>query len=404
MALSLCNSILEQMKKDKYSETSIIFYSSVYKALKDYLSDRNLTEYSDNIRDKFLLDVYTIRISDFRYLSKHKQKRIRAMLLISIYENTNKIPVVLNYKDNKRQEMQSEFILILNKYIIWMEKEDLAPATRYQRKKRSELFLEYLTSKGIYSLNGINAEILYEFVRSFEGFSNRTTCLYILILNDFLKHFFLDGYISKDFSCLISTPMKRDERLPSIWKQDEIKAYIEAIDRSTTIGKRDYALSLLAIRLGLRGSDIRNLKLGDFDWMNHCININQIKTTEPLSLPLTDEIGWAIIDYIKNARPNTELKNLFVKATPPFTPYEKYGFQSMIDKYCHAAGINLKDRKKGLHSFRHSLATLLMNNQIPVQVIRSVLGHKCHDSVNEYLKVNTELLRECSLALEVIYG
>jgi integrase len=310
----------------------------------------------------------------------------------------------LSDKDNKKQEMQSEFISILNKYIIWMEKEDLAPATKYQRKKRNELFLEFLASKGIYSLNSINTETLYEFVLRFEEYSNRTTCLYILILNNFLKYLFLEGHISKDFSCVISTPMKRDERIPSVWKQDEIKAYLGAIDRATVIGKRDYALSLLAIRLGLRGSDIRNLKLGDFDWMNHCININQIKTKEPLSLPLTDEIGWAIIDYIKNARPDTELKNLFVRATPPFTPYDKYGFQSMIDKYCHVAGINMKDRKQGLHSFRHSLVSLLMNNQIPVQVIRSVLGHKSRDSVNEYLKVNTELLRECSLALEVIYG
>lgn len=179
---------------------------------------------------------------------------------------------------------------------------------------------------------------------------------------------------------------------------------MSAIDRATPIGKRDYAVSLLAIRLGLRGCDIRELKLKDFDWKSNSINICQKKTQEPLSLPLMGEIGWAVIDYIKNARPETEYKNLFVRMTPPFTPYGSYNFQTLIDKYCHAAGIDCENRKQGLHSFRHSLATQLMNDQIPVQMIRSVLGHKNMQSVKEYLKVNIDQLRECALSPEVTYG
>ncbi|HWT74272.1 MAG TPA: tyrosine-type recombinase/integrase [Mobilitalea sp.] len=125
------------------------------------------------------------------------------------------------------------------------------------------------------------------------------------------------------------------------------------MDRATKIGKRDFALSLIAIRLGLRGSDIRNLQLSDIDWEKHVISICQIKTKEIQVLPLPDDVGWAIIDYIQNARPNTDYKNLFVRMTPPFSPYSNYGFQSMIDKYCYAAGINHENMKSGLHSFRN---------------------------------------------------
>lgn len=76
----------------------------------------------------------------------------------------------------------------------------------------------------------------------------------------------------------------------------------------------------------------------------------------------------------------------------------------MIDKYCYAAGVNRENMKSGLHSFRHSLATQLMTDQVPVQIIRSVLGHKSSQTVSEYLKVNISLLQECALSPEVIYG
>ena len=404
MAIKTCNSILEQMKKDGYSETSIEFYDSVYTAFHKYLFDNNCSKYTDDVRDSFLIDVYGIRIYDFHYLPKHKKKCIRAVELICIYSATKKIPVIISYAQNTKKEIPNMFRKAHDGYTVWLENEGLAPATRNQRKTRSRLFLEFLASEGIENLNAVSAEHLYSFTRKFDGFANRTINLYILILNDFLRYLYLNEFIRQDLSHLISTVMKRDERLPSIWKQEEIRAYLEAIDRSTSIGKRDYAVSILAIQLGLRGSDIRELQLKDLDWSNNSINFCQRKTKEPLSLPLMENIGWAVIDYIKNARPDTECKNLFVRMTPPFTPYDSYSFQSMIDKYCHAAGINGENRKQGLHSFRHSLATQLMNDQVPVQMIRSVLGHKSMQSVKEYLKVNVDKLRECSLSPEVTYG
>lgn len=404
MAIKTCKSILEQMNKDGYSELSIQFYDSVYKALYKYLFDNNCNQYTEDIQDSYLIDVYGIRINDFRYLSKHKRKCIRAMELICIYSATKKIPVLLSYAQETKKETPDMFQKAHDGYTVWLENEGLAPATRNQRKMRSRLFLEFLASQSIENIDAVSAEHLYSFTRSLDGFANRTINLYILILNDFLRYLYLNKFIRQDLSCLISTVMKRDERLPSIWKQEEIGAYLGAIDRATPIGKRDYAVSILAIRLGLRGSDIRELQFKDFDWNNNSINLCQKKTKEPLSLPLMEDIGWAVIDYIKNARPDTECKNLFVRMTPPFTPYDSYNFQSMIDKYCHAAGINGENRKQGLHSFRHSLATQLMNDQIPVQMIRSVLGHKSMQSVKEYLKVNVDKLRECALSPEVTYG
>lgn len=404
IAIKTCQLILEQMKKDNYSEKSIYFYDSVYREFGKYLLNRNCNKYTENIRDNFLSDIYGIRVCDCNHLPKHRQKCIRAVELITLYAATAKIPILMPYYKNTEIEISEAYLIAFERYVDWLENEDLAPATVTQRKRRGRIFLEFLTVKGINEFNAIEPGLLYEFIHRFEGYSNRTTNLYILILNDFLKFLYLQGIMCKDLSSTISTIMRRDERLPSIWKQEEIQAYLNAIDRATPIGKRDYAVSILAIRLGLRGCDIRELKLKDFDWKNNSINICQKKTLEPLSLPIMEDIGWAVIDYIKNARPETEYKNLFVRMTPPFTPYSSYNFQSLIDKYCHAAGINCENRKQGLHSFRHSLVVQLMNDQVPVQMIRSVLGHKNTQSVKEYLKVNINQLRECALSPEVIYG
>ena len=401
--IKTCDLILEEMRQKEFSEQSIYFYSRVYQMLKAYLTENKFDDFLDKIRDDFLLDIYGVRIEDFRHLSKHKQKRIRAVMLIEKYDATSKIPVLMQYKRSSKS-IPAAFLYNLGKYEKWLEEEGLAIATRKQRKARSELFLEYLVSLEIYDINTISVDLLHDFVQRFSGYSNRTTNLYILILNDFLKFLYLTGSLSKDLSTYISTTMKRDEKISFGWNRDELKAYLDAIDRATKIGKRDFALSLIAIRLGLRGSDIRNLKLGDIDWEKHVISICQIKTKQIQVLPLPDDVGWAIIDYIQNARPNTDYKNLFVRMTPPFSPYSNYGFQSMIDKYCYAAGVNRENMKLGLHSFRHSLATQLMTNQVPVQIIRSVLGHKSSQTVSEYLKVNITLLQACALSPEVIYG
>lgn len=403
MVIKTCALILEEMVQKKFSEHSIYFYSHVYQTLMAYLTENKFDDFSDKIRDDFLLDIYGIRIEDFSHLSKHKQKRIRAVVLIEKFSTTGNVPVLLQYKTSSKS-IPDAYLCVLQKYEKWLEEEGLAIATRKQRKARSELFLEYLASLEIYDINTISVNLLHDFVQRFAGYSNRTTNLYILILNDFLRFLYLSGNLSSDLTDCISTIMKRNEKISSVWNQDDLKAYLDSIDRATKIGKRDFALSLIAIRLGLRGSDIRNLKLSDIDWEKHVISICQIKTKEIQVLPLTDDVGWAIIDYIQNARPDTDYKNLFVRMTPPFSPYSNYGFQSMIDKYCYAAGIDHENMKSGLHSFRHSLASQLMTDQIPVQIIRSVLGHKNPQTVREYLKVNISLLKECALSPEVIYG
>ena len=110
--------------------------------------------------------------------------------------------------------------------------------------------------------------------------------------------------------------------LASVWDQELIVRLLAAVDRSSAKGKRDYAILLLAGRLGLRASDIRTLTLDQLQWEASALEVTQSKTGMPLSLPLTNEVGEALIDYLKSGRPPTTHREVFLKVTPPFEPFK----------------------------------------------------------------------------------
>ena len=110
----------------------------------------------------------------------------------------------------------------------------------------------------------------------------------------------------------------RNAFIPSSWKKADVLKLLKAVDRGNPSGKRDYAILLLVVRLGLRSSDIRNLMLSSLDWNRKKITIIQTKTKQTLELPILDDIGWALIDYLKNGRPRTKAATVFVNHKAPY--------------------------------------------------------------------------------------
>lgn len=119
-------------------------------------------------------------------------------------------------------------------------------------------------------------------------------------------------------------------------------------------------------------------------------------------MPLPDVVGWAIIDYIKNGRPNYyESNTVFIKHTPPFDPFaDDNHLSSIIKKYMNKAGIKItKNHKVGFHSLRHSAASLMLESGTQLPVITEILGHSDVDITSVYLKTDIEKLKECILPL-----
>jgi integrase len=184
-----------------------------------------------------------------------------------------------------------------------------------------------------------------------------------------------------------------------VWEQELVVRLLEAVDRSSAKGKRDYAILLLACRLGMRVGDIRTLKLDQIHWEDSTIEITQSKTSVPLTLPLTNEVGEALIDYLKSGRPQSAHREVFLRVNPPFDPFGRNDNLHHIVTYWRLlAGIRFRaPRKRGLHSLRHSLATRLLEKGTPFTTIAEILGHTSLESTRIYAKADVEALRSVAL-------
>lgn len=219
------------------------------------------------------------------------------------------------------------------------------------------------------------------------------------LLRTFLRYLNLFNYLDTDYSYLVPTMKRIPKNMPTIWSEDELNQFLNTAKKLSTksdTNNRDYVMYLIAIRLGLRLSDIRNLKFDDIDWIKKEINIVQVKTKVSLKLPLLDDVGWALIDYIKKSRPISDSRFIFLNHNNLLLPVKHTNLT--IKEICEIGNIDISNkRKKGIHSFRFSLATQMLNKQTPLDIISSSLGHSTINSSNHYLSLDAKNLVKCCM-------
>ncbi|WP_159467338.1 site-specific integrase [Dyadobacter sp. 3J3] len=217
-------------------------------------------------------------------------------------------------------------------------------------------------------------------------------------IRTFLKFLFEQGLIKEDIS--LSVPQdnyQKQAKLPSVFSVDEIQRMISKIDRARPSGKRNYAIVLIAARLGLRASDIAGLKFENLFWQQSIISICQYKTGRQLQLPLLAEVGEAIIEYLKYGRPISNEPYVFLSAGSPFRRMHTPGITSLVNRAFILSGVNIEHRHHGPHALRHSLANLLLEQSTILPVITEVLGHENSRSTKYYLRIDLTSMKQCML-------
>ncbi len=173
---------------------------------------------------------------------------------------------------------------------------------------------------------------------------------------------------------------------------------IGSVDRSSASGKRNYAIILIAARLGLRASDISRLKFDNLIWSSSTIEITQVKTGKELVLPLLPDVGNAIIDYLKYARPESDEPYVFLTERPPYGSFSTSNVVThIVQRAFRKAGIDIKDRKFGPHSLRHSLGFRMLEQKTILPIISDVFGHQSTESTRYYLRIDLESMKQCML-------
>lgn len=210
------------------------------------------------------------------------------------------------------------------------------------------------------------------------------------------------GRIGFDSSSVFRLKVPRRNRLLPAMDADAIARVLGAIDRSTSIGKRDYAFILLGAATGLRSSDIAALRLKDIDWRKGVISIVQRKTSRATSVPLLRGAGDALQDYILSGRGESETDRVFVTSVGG-RPLSPGLLTSMFLRRCRRAGV-ARNPHDGLsfHSLRRSVGKRLCAAGVPLESIAQCLGHGSVRSAEHYICLAGESLSECALGFDVI--
>ena len=261
-------------------------------------------------------------------------------------------------------------------------------------------YLAFMQQDGHTCVNTIAANDLQRFIlfcaERLAGGSLHNIVCYLKRFHHYLQE---TGQLRIDYKSLLSFPIIRDHKIQPYLTWDEITRTMEQIDRSTDMGKRDYAMVLIGVRTGLRAIDIVYLRLKDIDWRTGTMRVLQQKTGDSLVLPLMADVGEALKEYILKARPVCESEYIFVRTK---APHQRLGdgapIGDMFDSYQKKAGIERKAFDgKGFHALRRSIGRNMAITGVPVTTIAQVLGQNTMNAAKKYISLDSENLKICAL-------
>lgn len=394
---------LKKLEDDGMSKTVIDNSIWIINHFKKYCLKNNIENVNMNVIKDFYLNQYDI---DIYNTSSSMQTVLRRPLLIfmefyesgTFYKSHQK-----SVKTNVPDEYFGLFIKIQNEFINNL---DCCFKTKERKLWSTANFLTYLNEIGINEINNLTIENVSSYILEFEPkYANATIRIIKTNLRELLNWLSNENLIT--FTGRQAFPLiKKDNRgvLLSSYSTEEIARLLDTADTSTKNGKAIFFILSLIAYLGLRAGDVINLKFENIDWEKNQIRIVQGKTKKELILPLVDEVKYPLIDYIKNGRHPSKDEEYVLSTL--YAPYTKFKSSSsifrMVSRSMELAEINYDGKHHGPHSLRHSLATNMINNNVPVSSISQVLGHSNTRTTEIYITKDTTHLRE--LSLEVPYA
>lgn len=274
------------------------------------------------------------------------------------------------------------------------------------RRRRYQLvcFTEFLGQRRVSRWEQVTVRQVRDFLARLK-IAAQTRCAYAHCLRGFFRWAFLHEVLPVDISGAIPTVRHyRLARLPNLLTAEEVRRLLRGLDRATVMGRRDYAVLLLAARYGMRPSDIRQLSLDHIDWVHRRIVFEQSKTRRELVLPLLRDVGAALRDYVRHARPRTSSRMIFVRHKAPFEPFCAANTLNQVMRGALAQAGMPRNRKggSGLSVFRHTLATHLLSSGQPLKTIGDILGHVTSASTLIYTKVDLSTLRTAAISMREV--
>lgn len=290
--------------------------------------------------------------------------------------------------DNPFERQAPRFLVHL------VEEKGLRPRTILQYRFHLNQFAAYLERMGIEDLAILSPTVISTFIADYAPrvawTTLRNACGTLRVL---LRYLHREGVIAKDLSTFVEFPQSyRDAGIPRSISWEQVERVLAGIDRRSVSGKRDYAMLLLLATYGLRACEVAALTLDDIDWRHERLRIRERKAGNTTTYPLSAVVGAAIIDYLKNGRPATAHREVFMRMVAPLVPISHAAVVSRAAHFIRKAGINVP--RVGSHVLRHSCVQRLLNAHFSLKQIGDYVGHRNASSTQIYGKIAIEELRE----------
>lgn len=273
----------------------------------------------------------------------------------------------------------------------------LADSSIDEMRYRIRTFLFALEDSGYNSMDCFRREVINhtvaEIVKRCSGdFSN-----VVKPIKKFLAFLYEKNYTSIDLRQSLPEFAAKKRPFHEGFSKEEVDNLLAQPDRTAAIGKRDYAIMMIVAQTGLRGCDVVRLKFENIDWRTREIRLIQRKTGKPIILPLEPESGNAVADYILNGRPESDLPYLFLSHKGMHSSLKCNNGVLIVSRYMKKAGIVSNHRS--VHALRRTYGTRLLQSEVPIEMIRQLLGHSNMDSSKPYLSIDEQGLKKCALPL-----
>lgn len=382
---------------------TIRMYKYVWRAFKEYASSHHTKFYNRLVGDQFIKS----QLGDYNYADLSKTQRRLVNTIDALYVFQQEGALFMGRSPLRRRlprKFSGEIGLAMEAFFNYKKEiYGLAQTTLRGYSQFLHEFLVFLTDKGVRSLNVISPVYVLSFIKSLPANKLAVNHSKLGVVKAFLRYAFEEQLLSVDYSTIIPRDSYRQQpKVPSVFSVEEIKVLLDSVDRGNPSGKRDYAIILLAAKLGMRAGDIAGLQFENINWDQLFIHVAQFKTNKELVLPLLPEIGNAIIDYLKYSRPESSNPHCFLQLIGPYKAISPADVGRIVQSQMKRANINIKNRKHGSHSLRHSFATNMLENKTLLPVISEALGHSSTESTMYYLRVNKNQLRQCALEVPVV--
>ena len=219
----------------------------------------------------------------------------------------------------------------------------------------------------------------------------------VATLRTFLEFCYLSGHMPRDLSRTV--PSVRTYRLsdtPQGLSDQQAQMVLQSVDKDSPVGKRDYAVLQLLYTYGVRGGQVRALRIEDIDWRNDRILFRPLKRGKRSLLPLTDSVGEALLDYLSHGRPPVPFSEVFMTALSPFHPLRSSAVLSQVaGRWIKHSGVVAE--RTGTHAFRHCFASRMVNRGHSLKAIADILGHKLLATTFIYTKVDFRNLEQVAM-------